>query len=109
MRRRGALVPGADLVDEILTDLRAVMASEQESLLTLEEAAERSGYSRDHLGRLVREGKLPNAGRRGSPRIRVGDLPRKPPGRLAERTPKLYDPEADARTLLSRQGGSRNG
>ena len=31
-----------------------------------------------HLGRLVREGKIPNAGRLGAPRIACGDLPRKP-------------------------------
>ncbi len=37
-------------------------------------------YSADHLGRLVREGKLPNAGREGAPRIRLQDLPRKANG-----------------------------
>ena len=31
--------------------------------LTLKEASDLSGYSTDHLGRLVREGKIPNAGR----------------------------------------------
>ena len=48
-----------------------------EALLTLEEAERVSGYSGDHLGRLVREGKIPNAGRRHAPRIRQRDLPRK--------------------------------
>ena len=45
--------------------------------LTLAQAAEQSGYSADHLGRLVREGKIPNAGRPGAPKIRVSDLPNK--------------------------------
>lgn len=46
--------------------------------LTLQQAAVESGYSADRLGRLVRDGTLPNAGERGSPRIRRRNLPRKP-------------------------------
>lgn len=72
--------------------------------LTLEEAAKVSGYSRDHLARLIRAGKLPNAGKRHAPRIRAGDLPtrpRRPPGRVQ---PNGYDPIADARSLCGRQG-----
>lgn len=45
--------------------------------LNLQEAAEASGYSADHLGLLVRQGKLQNAGRPGAPRIARRDLPRK--------------------------------
>ena len=41
------------------------------------EAARRSGYSADHLGRLVRNGKIPNSGRPGTPSIARRDLPRK--------------------------------
>ena len=47
---------------------------DQESL-NLQDAAEESGYSSDHLGRFVREGKIHNAGRQGAPRIRRCDLP----------------------------------
>lgn len=43
--------------------------------LTLSEAATLSGYSEDHLGRLVRENKVPNAGRPGAPRIAREHLP----------------------------------
>jgi len=46
--------------------------------LTLNEAAGESGFSVSHLGRLVSEGRVPNAGERYSPRIRREDLPRKP-------------------------------
>ena len=42
-----------------------------------------SCYSAAHLGRLVREGKVPNAGRPGTPRIARGDLPHEA-GALAE-------------------------
>ena len=58
--------------------LEDLLRSEAEQLLTLPEAARLSGYSADHLGRLVREGTIPNAGRPGSPRIARGDVPVKP-------------------------------
>jgi hypothetical protein len=51
-------------------------------LLTLTEAAEMSGYSADHLGRCVRDGMIPNAGRPNSPRIRRADLPLRTGSRL---------------------------
>lgn len=75
--------------------------------LTLTQAARESGLSADHLGRLVREEKLPNAGREGAPRIRRGDLPvkvRAEAGRqLASAAENGYDPITDARSLLSRR------
>ena len=75
--RLTVLVDGAKLVAEFLADLDQLDAS-AEQLLTLVEAAEESGFSADHLGRLVRSGSLPNAGRPNAPRIRRRDLPRKP-------------------------------
>ncbi len=48
-----------------------------DTTLTLTEAARESGYSADHLGRLVRKGKIPNAGRPGAPRVALTDLPAK--------------------------------
>ena len=53
------------------------LRQEGETALTLAEAAEESGYSVDHLSRLLREGKIQNAGRRGAPRIAARDLPRR--------------------------------
>jgi hypothetical protein len=50
----------------------------QDEALTLDESARESGYTSDHLGRQVRAGSIPNAGRPNSPRIRRGHLPRKP-------------------------------
>lgn len=50
--------------------------------LTLKEAAQESGYSPDHLGKLVRDNTLPNAGSPNAPRIRRKDLPRKPGHRV---------------------------
>ncbi len=57
----------------------AQLGSEQ---LTLGQAAQISGYSTDHLGRLVRAGLIPNSGRPGAPRIARRELPIKP-GQMA--------------------------
>jgi hypothetical protein len=59
-------------------ELEAALQAAQNQLLDLQEAAVESGYSSDHLGRLVREGRIPNAGRRNAPKIRRADLPRRP-------------------------------
>ena len=46
-------------------------------LLTLAQASDLSGYSRDYLRRLVADGTIPDAGRRNAPRIRRKDCPKK--------------------------------
>jgi len=65
------------LIRSMADQLEAVLGREDSETLTLREAGEESGFSVGHLGRLVREGQIPNAGRPGSPRIRRIDLPRK--------------------------------
>jgi hypothetical protein len=59
-------------------ELRDAVRDHEMEALTVDEAAEESGFSAGHLRRLVQRGKLPNAGAKGSPRIRRRDLPRKP-------------------------------
>ena len=102
LRRYGA-EPQALALEAVADDLFEVLAGAENALLTLKDAARESGYSVEHLGRLLREGRLPNAGRRGQPRIRAADLPRRGPGALAERASAAYDPLADARSLASRR------
>ena len=46
--------------------------------LTLGEAAEEAGYSYSALQKMVAAGELENLGDKGSPRVRRGDLPKKP-------------------------------
>lgn len=87
LKRRGALVDGAALLAEVLGDFAAVTRSNADETLSLQEAARESGYSPDHLGRLLRDGKLPNAGRPNAPRIRRRDLPRKPTALRPDRPP----------------------
>jgi len=60
-------------VDEIEHDL-ATLADEP---LSLKDAAAVSGYSADHLGRLVKAGTLENVGTVARPKVRRGDLPTK--------------------------------
>ncbi len=76
LRRFGA-VGQACTLEHCADDLEEAWRDWQQEPLTLEEASEKSGYSADHLGRLVREGKIPNAGRPGAPRIARRDLPTK--------------------------------
>lgn len=58
-------------------ELEQALDAAAETPLTLSEAATLGGYSTDHLGRLIREKKIPNAGRSGAPRIARRDVPRK--------------------------------
>src|SRR2546425_402087 len=48
--------------------------------LTLEQAADSSGFSYSALQKMVRDGTIPNVGKKGAPRVRRGDLPKKPGG-----------------------------
>jgi len=75
--------------------------------LTLAQAASESGYNAESLGRMVRQGKVPNVGRTNAPRIRRGDLPHKPA--VVSQPAPTYDAVADARALVSRRsrGGAR--
>ena len=101
----GVLANAARICDEVLADFVAVVKTADHAVLTLAEAAARSGYSTGHLGRLVRQGKIPNAGGLRSPRIRVGDLPMRPSAVVAERRPRKYDADTDARSLVNRRKG----
>ena len=70
----GVQIDGAMLCDAVLSDFEDVLQHDP-VLLNLTEAAKRSGFSRGHLGRLVRQGRIPNAGRPNAPRILLSDLP----------------------------------
>jgi len=69
----GAAVALEHAADELAGALRA----EADAPLTLGEASRESGYAVETLAKLLREGRIPNAGRKHAPRIRRGDLPLK--------------------------------
>lgn len=91
-----AYVSGEAICREILGDISRLKLAEE--VCTLSEASLRSGYSKDHLARMVREGKLTNYGRFRSPRLRVADLPKKQ-RRLENGSSKGYDIEQDIKSL----------
>jgi len=62
-------------------ELEQALKTLGEETLTLVEAAAISGYSADHLGSLVKHGRLRNYGRKNAPRIRRADLPIKSPAK----------------------------
>lgn len=76
LRRRGCEAE-ARLLEGCADEMDAATAMQDGELLTLTAAATVSGFSPDHLGRLVRDGKLPNYGRPHAPRVRLADVPRK--------------------------------
>jgi len=103
MRHLGALVNGAALLADVLADFDAVVQGQADEVLTLKEASRESGYSADHLRLLIRQAKIPNAGRRQAPRLRRRDIPRKPgqgatPG--GERYLSVTSAERVARSLV---------
>lgn len=89
---------GADLVEHLAVRLETALRKAQHEELTLDQAAQASGYSKRRLRELVAEGKVPNAGEKGRPRILRADLPKKP-GR--EKPTGEYNAAADARRILT--------
>lgn len=93
--------------EEVDQELRAW----SRELLTIEAAAEETGYSAEHLRRLVRSGRIlgeQGQGAKSRVRVRRGDLPAKShgaPGGTSEPAP-VYDPDEDARDIAKRLGGS---
>jgi len=80
------------------------LESTERQLLSLAEAASRSGYSEEHLARLVRTGRIPDRrapGSRGRIYIAAADLPTRPR--------RAHTPSADVHELASRLFGGKEG
>ena len=78
LRRWGATAQ-AEVLDRCAADVEQALRDQGAELLSLTEAATASGYTPDHLRHLINDGKITNLGRKGAPRLRRGDLPRKLP------------------------------
>lgn len=76
-------------------ELREAVRTAESELLTPDQAAEASGFSKRRLRELVSDGKLKNFGARGAPRYRRGDLPTK------TRPADGFDASAAARELCA--------
>lgn len=96
LRQHGADASAMTL-EAVAAELEASLRAADDAALTLADAARESGYSADHIRHLVSSGAIPNAGRKGSPRIRRQDLPAK----AGARRDAAYDPYADATRFLA--------
>lgn len=94
LRERYGLEEMASLCRVHAAELDEAIRDVMEEELTLAEAAEESGYSDRRLRQLVAKGSLPNAGEKGRPRLRRGDLPRKP-----RKDPGAFDADAEVRRI----------
>ncbi len=70
----GLSQPAAQM-EAMATELEVGISEWLQERLTLDQAAQESGYTYNHLQACVAEGKLPNAGQPGEPRVRRRDLP----------------------------------
>lgn len=106
LARYHAQVDGEALVTEMLADLD--LLADGEAAVSLPVARAETGYSTDHLSRLIKEGKLTNYGRKHAPRVRLSECPRKRSsagGHLAGRAVQAYHPTTDARSLVGARRG----
>lgn len=81
-RRDAEVLSGYDerlarVVEQHAAALEAALRDDGAEPLTLGAAARESGYSADRLRHMVSDGQIPNAGKKGAPRVRRADLPRK--------------------------------
>ena len=82
----------AKTLEKCANDFEACAREEQLHSVTLREAEALSGYSYSSLEKQLRRGRLPNAGTKHRPRVRIADLPRKArPGRATLTGPDLAD------------------
>jgi hypothetical protein len=86
------------------SELETCLHKHDNEALSVNQAANESGYSAEYLRRVLRDTPTLNAGRAGKPLILRRDLPRKPAAALVGTGPKPYDVNADAQSLVSRQG-----
>jgi hypothetical protein len=74
----GVLLSAAKLCEEFIVDFENVLTSQDEAVLNTNEAAVMTGYSRERLLGLYRQGKLRGHRKGKNVFFRAGDLPRKP-------------------------------
>lgn len=106
LRDTAAADSAARAYERAAAELEAWQAERDDALLTLAEAAERTGRSAETIRKRVGTPELPNHGKKHSPRVRAGDLRVAfPTRRLAPGAGSTYDVNADARLLLASRGG----
>ena len=92
--------PTGQLIRRLAAEVEGALKDDRDETLTIAQAALESGYSSEHLRKLVASGTIPNAGAKGRPRIRRRDLR----ARSVTGNRQIGSPEDDVRTFLSERG-----
>jgi hypothetical protein len=103
-----ARVEAAALCEQIVADLTRLVADRTDEWLTLEAAADWSGFSARHLRRRIRDGTLRATGRGDTLRILRDELPRK----ASTVAPRRVEPHlvgAKAEQVVRDSVGTSNG
>jgi hypothetical protein len=98
-RADGAFVAADRLITRFLESLDQLETDESHVALNLRQAAALCGYSAGYLGRLIRQGKLPNRGR--PHRLYPSDLPRKANGLPSPAARANIRPSSKSRVVRS--------
>ncbi len=109
----GVLLSAAKLCEEFTADFENVLTSQDEAVVNTNEAAVMTGYSRERLLGLYRQGRLQGHKKGKHVFFRAGDLPRKPNGgrsAIQQSVPGVLDEEtrAGARRLATKLGLGKN-
>ncbi|HET7462547.1 MAG TPA: hypothetical protein VFJ82_14935 [Longimicrobium sp.] len=112
LRERYGLGSLAQVCEAHANELAAAISRYQMEQLTLKDASALSGYSTSHLRALIADGTLTNAGRKGSPRLLRGELPRKTavatvPVSGGQSRTKGFDAAAAAQSAMRRMHGKQ--
>lgn len=84
-----ASVDAAAMCQLFLADLHALDADSDDDWISIPQAAAFSGYSKQHIRRLIQSGQLAAVGEGKARRVRLGTLPRKPIA-VATANPELH-------------------
>jgi len=98
----GVTVNGAKICEELIADFEKVLTSHDEAVLNTNEAAAMTGYSRERLLGLYRQGKLRGHKKGKNVFFRAGDLPRKPRGGQVAAMPNSAPVDHDTRAAAQR-------
>jgi hypothetical protein len=100
--RKHGISEAADTLEVCAAELEEEWWLWQTEPLSLQEAADTSGFSYSAIQKMVANEELENVGEKGSPRVRRGDLPKK----ASKQKPKLEadGPDLAGELLLSRLG-----
>ena len=100
-----ATVNAAAMCKLFVADLKTLATETHDDWVSIPEASTFSGYSQQQIRRWIKSGQLPSEGVGKARRVRLGDLPRKPP-QLATANGQLHLFVATAEQAVRESVGS---